>query len=165
MLLTDALLVLKILVLLLLANGTPVIAKKLLGHRLAYPLDAGKPFIDGRPVFGASKTLRGIISSILATSVGSVVIGYSIQTGVMFAAASMLGDLTSSFIKRRMGLAPSSRAPGIDQLPESLFPLLYCWHMLDLDIPRALSVVCIFFIGEIALSRILFRLHIRDQPY
>lgn len=165
MLFPSAELVIKILFLLLLANGTPIIAKKLLGSKLAYPLDGGKRFIDGRCWFGASKTLRGIISSIFVTSIGAALIGYSMQTGVLFAVASLLGDLTSSFIKRRLGLPPGSRALGLDQLPESILPLLFCWSTLGLDIPTAVTVVVVFFIGELILSRVLFRLHIRDHPY
>jgi len=158
-------LIFKILLLLLLANGTPVIAKKMLGPGLAYALDGGKNFIDGRPLFGASKTIRGIISSILVTSVGASLLGYSMQTGASFAAASLSGDLASSFIKRRLGLPPGSRAPGLDQLPESIFPLLFCWQTLGLDMPTAVTIVVFFLVAEIILSRILFRLNIRDHPY
>lgn len=162
---TNAVLVIKILFLLLLANGTPVIAKKLLGSRLAYPLDAGKKYFDGRPLFGDSKTYRGIVSSVLVTSGGAALIGYSIQTGILFAIASLAGDLVSSFIKRRLGRQPSSRALGLDQLPESIFPLLFFWQTLGLNMAIAATVVIIFFAGEIILSRILFRLNIREHPY
>ena len=165
MLFPSSILAIKILFLLLLANGTPIIVKKLLGSKFAYPLDGGKKYFDGRPWFGASKTIRGIISSIFITSVGAVLIGYSIQTGVLFASASLAGDLASSFIKRRLDLPPSSRALGLDQLPESIFPLLFCWSILGLDIPTAVTVVVVFFIAEIILSQVLFRLHIRDHPY
>jgi CDP-2,3-bis-(O-geranylgeranyl)-sn-glycerol synthase len=53
--------ILQLLVLLMLANGTPVIAKKLLGDRYSYPLDGNLTFADGRPLFGRSKTIRGIV--------------------------------------------------------------------------------------------------------
>ena len=53
---------LQLLILLMLANGTPVIAKKVLGGHYSYPLDGGLAFADGRPVFGRSKTIRGSIS-------------------------------------------------------------------------------------------------------
>ena len=150
---------------LLVANGTPVIAKKLLGSRLAYPLDAGKKYFDGRPLFGASKTYRGIISSVIVTSGSAELIGYSFQTGILFAITSLTGDLASSFIKRRLGRPPSSRTLGLDQLPESIFPLLFFWQTLGLNIPIAVTVVIIFFAGEIILSRILYRLNIREHPY
>ena len=160
-----AMLVIKILFLLLLANGAPVIATRLLGASMACPLDAGRRFFDGRPLFGASKTFRGVIFAVLATSAGAALVGIPVQTGALFALASMAGDLLSSFIKRRFGLPPSSRTLGLDQLPESILPLLIFWHTFGLNIPIAASVVFIFFAGEIILSRILFRLNIRKHPY
>jgi CDP-2,3-bis-(O-geranylgeranyl)-sn-glycerol synthase len=165
MLLPSAVLIAKILFLLLLANGTPVIVKKLLGAKLAYPLDGGNSFIDGRAFFGKSKTIRGIISSVLVTSIGAAFIGYSIQTGALFSILSLSGDLASSFIKRRLNLPPGSRALGLDQLPESILPLLFFWEALELDISTAMTVVFLFFFGELILSRVLFRLNIRDHPY
>ena len=62
-------LLLQLLVLLVVANGTAVIAKKLLGATLARPLDGGALFGDGQPIFGPSKTIRGIVVSLLATSI------------------------------------------------------------------------------------------------
>jgi CDP-2,3-bis-(O-geranylgeranyl)-sn-glycerol synthase len=50
--------VLQLSILLMLANGTPVIAKKIVGGRYSYPLDGNLTFADGRPVFGRSKTIR-----------------------------------------------------------------------------------------------------------
>ena len=54
-------LLLQLLVLLVVANGTAVIAKKLLGAAFARPLDGGALFVDGQPIFGPSKTIRGIV--------------------------------------------------------------------------------------------------------
>ena len=99
------------------------------------------------------------------TGIGAWLIGYSLQLGLIFAAASISGDLASSFIKRRLGLAPSSRALGLDQLPESILPLLFCWQALSLEISTAVIIVGLFFAGELVLSRLLFRLNIRDRPY
>ena len=42
--------VLQLLILLMLANGTPVIAKKMVGGYYPYPLDGNLTFADGRPV-------------------------------------------------------------------------------------------------------------------
>ena len=50
------LVVVQLMVLLGLANGTPVIAKKILGTILARPLDGGMNWADGQPLFGDSKT-------------------------------------------------------------------------------------------------------------
>jgi CDP-diglyceride synthetase len=160
-----AALVIEVWLLLLIANGAPVVAKRVLGSRLAYPLDGGRNFIDGQPLLGSSKTIRGIVASILATSIGALLLGYSIQTGILFATASLSGDLVSSFIKRRLKLPPSSKASGLDQLPESILPLLLCWQALGLNIPTAAAVILLFVVGEPVLSKLLFRLKIRDHPY
>jgi CDP-diglyceride synthetase len=153
------------LVLLALANGTPVIAKRVLGPRLAWPLDGGLRFLDGRPLFGASKTVRGMVLSVAVTAAVSPAVGVEAETGALFAAASMGGDLFSSFVKRRLNRPASSRALGLDQVPESLVPLLVCAKALALGPADMAAVVAIFFVGELVTSRLLYKLRIRDQPY
>jgi len=157
--------ILQALILLTLANGTPVIAKKILGRSFALPLDAGITFFDGRPLFGPSKTIRGIVLSILVTTAGAPLIGLDFGVGAIAAAAAMAGDLCSSFAKRRLNFPSSSQALGVDQLPESLLPLLACRTALSLTAIDIALGVGIFFVGEIVLSRILYRAHLRDEPY
>jgi CDP-2,3-bis-(O-geranylgeranyl)-sn-glycerol synthase len=157
--------VLQLIVLLALANGTPVIVKKLLGDRFAYPLDGGARFWDGRPWLGASKTIRGIMLSIAVTSLAAPLLGLGIRVGLIVGSLAMLGDLLSSFVKRRLNLASSSRATGLDQIPESLLPLLGCRPLLPLTLLDMALTVAIFFAGEIVLSRLLYQLKIRDRPY
>ena len=157
--------ILQILVLLTFANGTPIVAKKIFGSRFALPLDAGIIFFDGRPVFGASKTMRGTVVSILITSAIAPFIGLDLTIGAIVASSAMAGDLFSSFVKRRLNFPPSSQALGLDQVPESLFPMLACRDALSLTIADIALGVGIFFIGELILSRLLFRAHLRDEPY
>jgi CDP-2,3-bis-(O-geranylgeranyl)-sn-glycerol synthase len=161
----QALRILQLLVLMTLANGTPIVAKKIFGSRFALPLDAGIIFFDGRPVFGASKTMRGIVVSILITSAIAPFIGLDLTIGAIVASSAMAGDLFSSFVKRRLNFPPSSQALGLDQVPESLFPMLACRDALSLTIADIALGVGIFFIGELILSRLLFRAHLRDEPY
>ena len=159
------LLILKMMILLALANGAPVIGKKILNIRFAYPLDCGLRLADGQPLFGASKTLRGILLSLFVTAVLAPLLGVSWRIGMVAAAAAMIGDLFSSFVKRRMKLPPSSQALGLDQIPESLFPLIACAHPLGLSIADIAIGVAVFFIGELLLSRLLFKFKLRDRPY
>src|SRR5450759_1540119 len=157
--------ILQSLALLTLANGTPIVAKKVFGPRFARPLDAGILFFDGRPVFGHSKTIRVILTSIFMTTMGSLLIGMGMTIGAAVASAAMVGDLFSSFVKRRLDFPPSSWALGLDQVPESLFPMLACRDALSLTIADIALGVGIFFIGELILSRLLYRVHLRDTPY
>lgn len=157
--------ILHILVLLTVANGAPVVAKKIGGSHFALPLDLGFMFFDGRPVFGSSKTIRGIVVSILSTSAAAPLIGMDLTIGATVAGAAMAGDLLSSFVKRRLSLPPSSQALGLDQIPESLFPMLVCRDALSLTAVDIILGTGIFLAGELVLSRLLFRAHLRDEPY
>jgi CDP-diglyceride synthetase len=161
----DPLVDLRLLMLLLVANGTPVIAKRLVGHRLARPVDGGLTWVDRRPLFGSSKTIRGVVLSVLATSACAPIVGLSWQLGVTVGAVAMAGDLCASFVKRRLKLRPGSRATGLDQVPESLLPLLVCAPALSLTVTDVVLSVAIFFAGEIVLSRLLYRFRLRDRPY
>ena len=77
----------------------------------------------------------------------------------------MAGDLFSSFLKRRMHLLPSSRSTGLDQIPEALVPLLLCRHTLSLTALDIAVGVAIFFVGEVLLSVLFYKLHLRERPY
>ncbi|HLZ01144.1 MAG TPA: CDP-archaeol synthase [Bradyrhizobium sp.] len=151
--------------LLTLANGTPVIVKRIFGSRMAFPLDAGVQFLDGQPLFGSSKTVRGVVSSIAVTAGLAPLLGVSVVAGSLAAALAMVGDLFSSFVKRRFRLRPSTQAIGLDQIPESLLPLLACQTMLSLTFTDIPVCVGIFVAGELIISRLLYRLHVRDQPF
>jgi hypothetical protein len=155
----------RLLISLAVANGSPVIAKLIFGEHYSKPLDWGAIFMDGQPVFGASKTIRGILSSIMATTASAPLLGLEPEIGGLIAVAAMTGDLFSSFIKRRLMLSPSAQALGLDQIPESLVPLLACSFVLPLTIADILIGTVLFIVGEVLLSRLLFKLHVRDRPY
>jgi CDP-diglyceride synthetase len=159
------LLILQLLILVAVANAMPVLAKKVLGGVLDRPLDNGAMLFDGRPLLGSSKTIRGILVSVLATPLAAVLMGLGWQIGVVVAVAAMTGDLLSSFIKRRFGLAPSSMAIGLDQIPESLLPFLAARLLLPVTFLDVAVGTAIFCVGSFAVSRILFKLNLRDEPY
>ena len=158
-------LIVQLVTLLGLANGTPVAAKKIFGRRFAQPLDGNAEFFDGRPIFGHSKTIRGVVLALLATTLGAPLIGMGWELGLLVGVLAMTGDLTSSFVKRRLNLPPSSRASGLDQIPEALFPLLGCRELLPLTIADIGAGLALFVIGDVVLSRLLYRVDLRDRPY
>src|SRR5579883_2944788 len=89
----------------------------------------------------------------------------SAAVGALVGVLAMAGDLLSSFVKRRLGLIASSRATGLDQIPEALLPLVACGAVLPLTPADIAAGVAIFFVGEVVLSRLLYELRIRDRPY
>jgi hypothetical protein len=159
------LVVLQLIFLLFIANGTPVIAKRVFGQHLSYPLDGGAKIYDGQRLLGPSKTVRGVLLSILVTSACAPIVGLELLIGAVVGIAAMAGDAFSSFLKRRLRLRPSSRATGLDQIPESLFPLIACRSMLALTITDVVAGVAFFFISEMILSQLLYKVGIRGHPY
>lgn len=153
------------LLLLLVANGAPIVVRSLLGARYAWPLDGGLLFFDGRPLLGPAKSWRGVVAALLVTAMVAPLLGMPWQLGAQFALLVMLGDALSSFFKRRLAIAPRGRATGLDQLPEALLPLLALRQTLELVWGDVLLVVALFVILELSISPILYRLHIRLRPY
>jgi CDP-archaeol synthase len=147
------------------ANGAPVILRNLLAEKWDLPVDLGLTCPDGRTLFGRTKTWRGLIASIITTMVAASLFGLSPITGGLFGFWVMTGDLFGSFIKRRLGLIESSRARMLDIIPESLLPGLMMHRQLGLGLVELIFVVGVFFLLEVLISPILFRLGIRNRPY
>lgn len=154
------------LTLILVANSAPILIRHVpLLNRLEYPLDCNVKFFDGRPLLGASKTWRGLIAAVSATLLFSAILDIDWHTGLFVGLLAMFGDSISSFIKRRLAMAPSDMAVGIDQIPESLIPAIYLYTIWELGWISVMTVVFSFFVLELLLSRIMYRLHIRKRPY
>ncbi len=151
--------------LLVAVHGAPIIARKLLGACCAWPLDFSLRLADGQPLLGHSKTWRGVAAALLAGLLLAPLTGLTPGEGLQFAAWAMLGDAGSSFIKRRLGLAPSARFRGLDQWPESLLPLWMLRQPLELDAFGVLLVIALFTLFEWWVSPWLYRLHIRKRPW
>jgi CDP-2,3-bis-(O-geranylgeranyl)-sn-glycerol synthase len=157
--------ILQSLILISAANAAPVLFERVLGTRFARPIDGGLVLRDGRPLLGRSKTWRGLAAAILLAACASVLIDLPWQAGALAAASAMAGDCLSSFVKRRFGLEPSSMTLGLDQVPESLLPAVACSVYLPLGLIDIVAIVLVFFVGELALSRLFFAIGVRDRPY
>ena len=69
------------LILLIVANGAPVITSKLLSNRLMSPMDNGLILSDGYRLFGSSKTWRGLFSAILFSTAAATLFEFRIFSG------------------------------------------------------------------------------------
>lgn len=157
--------ILHLLLLIIIANGAPILIRALLKDRFKLAIDLGYKLPDGQRIFGDSKTWRGVLAALAATSVAAGLSGFSLQDGLLVAAYAVAGDLSASFIKRRLHLPPSSMAPLLDQVPESLLPAYMMMQVFGLDLRSVIVLVLIFIIAELVLSNILFRWGLRKRPY
>ena len=79
------------------------------------PLDGGEKWLDGKPFLGGHKTLRGCIVGVVMGLLIGVLQG-SFYSGLTQGLGAILGDLVSSFLKRRWDIAPGEGFPLLDQL-------------------------------------------------
>jgi len=105
------------------ANAAPVIFGG------GFPIDGGKTFLDGKPIFGSHKTFRGFLSGlVVGTLVGFVqgnLFQYNVLLGFTLSMGALAGDLLGSFFKRRLGLPPGATLPIADQLDFILGAFLF----------------------------------------
>jgi len=121
--------------------------------------------MDGRPVLGKSKTYRGVAFSLVGTVLAADVLGMPWEIGLLVGGLAMTGDCLSSFIKRRLGYDSGGMALGLDQIPESLLPLLGVWGVLSLSAIGIMATVGAFMVFELIFSPILYKFHIRQHPH
>jgi CDP-2,3-bis-(O-geranylgeranyl)-sn-glycerol synthase len=110
------------------------------------PIDIGLNFIDGKRIFGTSKTLRGfgmaLILGILAAIVEEIFLGPGILLiGVLAALGALLGDLIGSFIKRRIDFKPGQPFPVLDQLDFILGALILTYPVQQISFGTIIILV------------------------
>ncbi|WP_455363527.1 CDP-2,3-bis-(O-geranylgeranyl)-sn-glycerol synthase [[Eubacterium] cellulosolvens] len=123
------------------ANSTPV----LLGGGAA--IDQGRKFIDGRPILGTNKTMKGfayglLLGSTAALAEATLFASYGlVLVGIVASLGALLGDLFGSFMKRRLDIPPGNPLPVVDQLDFILGALLLTSPLLQATMGAILILV------------------------
>ncbi len=128
------------------ANAIPVV----LGG--GKPLDFGIKWIDGRALFGKSKTIRGFIAGVFGGTLAGFIIShyyilpffdcFEVQMfGVfMISLGTMVGDAFGSFIKRRFGV-DSGKPFFLDSLMFLVFALIFVYPFANLSLYEPLNII------------------------
>src|SRR6056300_1363095 len=103
---------LQLLFLIIVANGSPIIGRWMMSGYWEMPIDGGALFIDGRPILGTSKTFRGLVCSLIGTTLAGALVGLSLKISLIVSALAMVGDCLSSFVKRRFGYPSGAKTFG-----------------------------------------------------
>jgi CDP-2,3-bis-(O-geranylgeranyl)-sn-glycerol synthase len=140
--------------LLITANSVPWVLGKVLGRRGDWPLDFGGCAWDGERILGSHKTWRGLLSGALACGGVSAILGHDFALGLEFGALSLLGDALSSAIKRRFRYEPGRQIPALDQLPETLLPLVVLASALELTALAIIVVAGLFTCVDVLVRRL-----------
>jgi CDP-2,3-bis-(O-geranylgeranyl)-sn-glycerol synthase len=146
------------------ANAVPVLAGG------GTPMDLGKMFIDGKPIFGKNKTFRGFFFGLaVGTGVGlleSMIFNYPLLFGLVLSLGALIGDLAGAFVKRRLGIAPGGLLPVIDQVDFVVGAVLYS---LPLSLPffpeLALAVLIITPPVHLLTNFGAYKLRLKSNPW
>jgi CDP-2,3-bis-(O-geranylgeranyl)-sn-glycerol synthase len=148
------------------ANAIPVITGG------GYPIDLGKKFFDGKPIFGRNKTFKGFFSGLaVGTAVGLVESvffpEYSILSGFLLSLGALFGDLTGAFVKRRLGLAPGDLLPVIDQVDFIIGAIVFAFFFSLSILSWELIIAVLIITPPIHLltNFAAYKLGLKDNPW
>lgn len=134
------------------ANAAPVIFGG------GQPMDFGKLFFDGKPLFGSHKTFRGFLAGLIVGTLVALVqmllfeyvlfqygsqFRYNIFLGFMLSLGALTGDLIESFIKRRLNRSPGKSLPIADQIDFILGAFLFSLPFSSPSFSAALIIMLI----------------------
>ncbi|SFM45801.1 CDP-archaeol synthase [Thermodesulforhabdus norvegica] len=157
--LTDFLNTVNFVLFLSLVNLSPPLLAFFFGSKYDAPLDGGRKFWDGRPLLGPHKTIRGVLGGVVTGVFISPFFGWGILEGTALAILSMLGDLITSFIKRRANLPSGSVVIGGDQFLECVMPALFWKYKMNISLFYFVIAVTAFssiaYAGSIFFKKVL----------
>jgi CDP-2,3-bis-(O-geranylgeranyl)-sn-glycerol synthase len=151
------------------------------------PIDGGRR-MGGRRLLGDGKTWRGTIAGVgggavlaLALDAGAPAVrdlsgvdavpGFPLAIVVALPLGAMLGDITASFLKRRLDRERGAAVPGLDQLDFVVGALSlaaaadYAWFSSTFTLPVLLFVLVITPILHLGTNFVAFLLGLKDVPW
>jgi uncharacterized protein len=139
---------LKLLSLLWLVNFTPPLLSFFFDKKFNLPVDLNKTCIDQKPFLGPHKTWRGLFGALFCGSLLAFLWDFTLWVGFFTALLSMLGDLLSSFTKRRLDKPSGRNFPVLDQFFEGALPFLLLSPYFNIGFFRTALLIIIFCIGS-----------------
>jgi len=145
------------------ANAAPVLAGG------GSPLDFGKKFLDGKPIFGKNKTFRGfffgLAIGVIVGLVENVLFGYPLLFSVLSPLGALVGDLSGAFLKRRLNIAPGGLFPVIDQIDFVIGALLFSLPLSMIYWELAVAVLIITPPIHLFTNFLAYKLKLKNNPW
>ena len=149
------------------ANASPVFLRR------GSPIDMGRTFVDGRRLLGDGKTFEGYFLGLFFGYTVAVVESLLLNDhrfviyGLAGALGALVGDTTSSFFKRRLGLERGAPLPIVDQLDfyvgATTFMWLVGWRPPSLTYLLGGAVLIV--VLHRLTNYLAYRLHLKDVPW
>jgi CDP-2,3-bis-(O-geranylgeranyl)-sn-glycerol synthase len=145
------------------ANAVPVIAGG------GQPMDFGRNFFDGKPVFGKNKTFKGFFFGLaVGVAVGMVewvLFDYPFLFSVLSPLGALLGDLAAAFLKRRLGIAPGGLLPIVDQVDFVVGAIIFSLPLAIIYWELAVAVLIITPPIHLLTNFVAYKLRLKKNPW
>ncbi|MEM2282361.1 MAG: CDP-2,3-bis-(O-geranylgeranyl)-sn-glycerol synthase [Candidatus Hadarchaeales archaeon] len=149
------------------------------------PIDGNRKFLDGRPLFGPGKTIRGFLAGLAAGIVTGLVLyllhPFILETAEpvpglgslpsylrlssLLSLGALTGDLLGSFVKRRLGMARGDPAFLLDQLGFLVLALLFAYPFFRPSRPMVIFLLLITPALHLGTNVLAFKLRMKERPY
>jgi CDP-2,3-bis-(O-geranylgeranyl)-sn-glycerol synthase len=146
------------------ANVVPAFVKKI--NLFNTPIDFEQSW-KGKRIFGSHKTWRGLIFGVIGASLFSYFQGRGLEVGFLLGLGTLVGDMIGSFIKRRLTLSPGDKNLLVDEIPGTLFALLFA-YLADLLTINLYQVIFLIIVGlpiHILANMLWYKLKLKEVPW
>ena len=145
------------------ANATPVLAGG------GAKIDFGKNFTDGKRIFGNNKTFRGFFFGLaIGIFVGlleCMFFHFPILFSILTPLGALSGDLAGAFFKRRLGIAPGSLLPLVDQIDFVIGAIVFSIPLAMVNWELALTVLLITPPIHLFTNFLAFKMKLKRNPW
>ncbi len=162
------------------ANMAPVIVKNMFNN-LRIPIDFNKK-LNNKPIFGENKTFRGLIFGILFAIIIAYIqfllynnnvfvdisiVNYSnwLLIGFLMGFGAIFGDLTESFVKRRLGYKPGRPFVPFDQLDFVIGAIIFIYPLVTLSLGKIIIILTLSFVLHIIVNHSAFYTGMRKEKW
>jgi CDP-2,3-bis-(O-geranylgeranyl)-sn-glycerol synthase len=163
------------------ANMAPVLAARIF-PTWNTPIDLGFTFRNIR-VFGDHKTIRGLVAGTIAGGLIFILQAALLDRNPLlnafaypgFAAVpvwfgfwqgfcALVGDMTKSFFKRRLGIRPGASWIPFDQIDWTIATLLGSFAFVHISVFQSLAAIFLAFVLSLSAHRLGYLLKLNSDP-
>jgi len=120
------------------------------------------PIINGK-YFGEHRTFLGLVLIIILISLIVLLQNRGIELATVFSIGFILGNLGSSFIKRRLNMKSGASFPFLDQWDFIIGPQIIYFIVYNQIFPDLLLILIITFAIHLSLNIIAFKLKLKEN--
>lgn len=163
------------------ANSSALLSRRIkFLEPLDKPVDLGMKCFDGKRVLGDSKTIRGFLFGILASTASGAVIFYASQylgipifpslnyallLGAVLGIGALIGDAVKSFFKRRVGIHEGKNFMLFDQFDFLIGAILISLPFVQFPLKFIFVMFLATFVAHIMTNIVAFYLRVKKVPW